>query len=294
MHTGTLYLSTILIWGSSWYVVKLQLTEVPAEVSVFYRFVIAALLLQCWCRYKQKPMNYDIRSHLLFAQMGFFLFFLNFLLIYYASYALTTGLVSVIFTLLLVFNMINGRIFLGDIISVPMGLGALAGIIGIILVFSPEIQAFDLKDQTITSIFLAVGGTLSASCGMLTSAAIQRRNLPVIRSNAWGMVYGALFMLVYILLNQISFGFEFSTIYIGSLLFLAVFASVLGFGCFLTLIGRIGAGKAAYATVLFPILALAISTALEGYEWVLVSVLGVALALGGSVLILMEKQEKKR
>ncbi len=290
MGNLSLYAATVMIWGSSWYVIKLQLTNVPAEVSIFYRFAIAAIILQAWCWFKKKPMAYDLRAHLLFAQMGFFLFFLNFLMIYHASYTITTGLVSVIFTMLLIFNMINGRIFLGDRISLPMLVGAAIGIGGIILVFMPEIESFNFGDNVLTSFALAIGGTLSASCGMVTSAAIQRRNLPVVRSNAWGAVYGAICMFLYILLRGIPFEFDPSIEYIGSLGFLAVFATVLGFGCFLTLIGRIGAGKAAYATVMFPIIALIISTLLEGYVWSLVSILGVCLALGGNVLILVDKQ----
>ena len=289
MSTFSLYVMTVLIWGSSWYVIKLHLTDVPAEVSIFYRFALAAIILQAFCRLRGKSMIYDWRAHMLFAQMGLFLFFVNFLLIYHASYHMTTGLVSVIFTLVLVFNMANGRIFLGDHISGVMIVGALAGILGIILVFLPEIEQFNFGDETLLSFMLAVLGTLSASAGMVTSAAIQRRQLPVIRSNAWGMVYGALGMLLFILVRGIPFSFDTTPVYIGSLLFLVIFATILGFGCFLTLVGRIGAGKAAYATVLFPILALAISTVLESYQWSLLSLLGVVLALGGNVIILSDR-----
>lgn len=289
MGTYSLYISTILIWGSSWYVIKLQLTDVSPEFSIFYRFVIAALILQAWCRLNGKPMRYDFRSHLLFLQMGLFLFFLNFLLIYHASYELTTGLVSVIFTLVLIFNMVSGRLFLGERISSAMIIGAMVGIFGIVLVFYPELQNQDFYDTTLISILLALAGTFSASCGMVTSAVIQKKKLPVVRSNAWGMVYGALCMLLYIFVRDIPFGFDSSPVYLSSLAFLAVFATVLGFGCFLTLVGRIGAGKASYAMVLFPILALFISTLVEGYEWHMISIIGVALALVGNVLILRDK-----
>jgi drug/metabolite transporter (DMT)-like permease len=292
MGTTSLYVATVAIWGSSWYVIKLQLSEVPAEVSIFYRFAIAALILQLFCRLRGKPMSYSLPAHLLFAQMGLFLFFLNFLLIYYASYELTTGLVSVVFTLVLVFNMISSRVFLGDRISIVMCIGAVTGFIGIVLVFLPEIEGFEFGDSTITSFFLALLGTMSASAGMVTSAAIQRRKLPVIRSNAWGMTYGALCVFLYIQFQGIPFSFDFSPSYVFSLLYLAIFATILGFGCFLTLVGRIGAGKAAYATILFPLLALVISSLLENYQWSLLALTGVALALGGNVVILLDKQKR--
>ena len=289
MGNLSLYLATVLIWGSSFYAIRLQLGVVEPAASIMFRFSLAALVLFAFILIRGKSIRYPIRIHGRFAVLGFFLFFLNFLLIYFASYYLPTGLVSVIFSSVVIFNMVNGAIFLKDRLSAKMIIGACIGITGIALIFSPEISDIDSGRAGLTGLAFALVGTLSASTGMLISAKHQRDALPVLQTNAWGMFYGALIMATFILVTQTPIQFDPSITYIGSLFYLAIVASVLAFSCFLTLVGRIGAGKAAYATVLFPILSLALSTLFEGYQWSTMAVLGVALAIGGNVLILTDK-----
>ncbi len=291
MGNLALYLATILIWGTSFYAIRLQLTDVEPEVSILFRFSIASTILIVYCLLGKRNMRYPLKVHLRFILMGFFLFFLNFFLIYLATRHLPTGLVSVVFSSVVIFNMINGAIFLKDRLSPLMIAGALTGITGIVFIFLPEIATFDYQDQSLASFVLALVATISASTGMLLSSKNQRDNLPVMQSNAWGMFYGAVIMLLYIGISGIPITIDLSVSYLGSLFYLALFASVLAFGFFLTLVGRIGAGNASYASVLFPILALALSTWLEGYQWTTLAVLGVVLTISGNVLILIDKQK---
>jgi len=128
MGNFALYLSTILIWGSSFYAIGLQLTHVAPEVSIFYRFTLAAAILFAYCLLRQKPMRYSIGAHFRFMAMGLFLFNLNFLLIYFSSKYMATGLVSVVFSTIVIFNMVNGAIFLKDRLSTLMIAGAMTGI----------------------------------------------------------------------------------------------------------------------------------------------------------------------
>jgi drug/metabolite transporter (DMT)-like permease len=284
-----LYIATILIWGASWYAVRLQLDMVAPEVSIFYRFLIATLIMFAICLASRRKLSYRLRDHCYFLLMGIFLFMLNFWLIYYASTQLTTGVVAVVFSTVLIFNMTNGRWIVGERVTAKMVVGALTGITGITLIFSPEIKSLDLSDQGLSGLLLALAGTLSASFGMTLSGLIQKNGLPVLQSNTWGMLYGSLVMLAIILIFDIPFSIDTSPGYLGSLAYLALFASVLGFYCFLSLVGRIGASKASYATVMFPVVALAISTWLEGYQWTTIAVAGLALTLFGNVLILDKK-----
>lgn len=294
MPNSALYLLTILLWGSSWYAIKLQLGEVAPQVSVFYRFVLAALILLGWCLARGRPVRYSWRAHVRFAFIGLFLFNLNYIALYYATYHLTTGLVSVIFSSIQIFNMVISRLVLGDRITWKMVFGAVIGICGITLVFSPEWRSLQWSAEVVSGIGLTLVGTLSASIGMISSARFQRERFPVLQTNAWGMTWGAVWMLMYILANGIAFDFETSATYIGSLGWLAIFATALGFGFFLTLVGRIGAGRASYAMVVFPIVALGISTLLEGYSWSLLAGLGLALAIGGNIIILIDRQARTR
>ena len=164
--------------------------------------------------------------------------------------------------------------------------GAAAGIAGLALVFWPEIRAFDLARDGTVGLGLVLAGTALASLGMLTSARNQMHGLPVVQTNAYGMAYGTLVLIALTLGLGRPFDFDASFVYVAALFYLALFATVLAFGCYLTLLGRIGADRAAYATVLFPIVALALSTVFEGYHWTLPAALGLVMALLGNAIIL--------
>ena len=293
MKNLLLYTTTIVLWGTSWYAIRLQLTTVAPEVTIFYRFAIAAAVLFAYCLLRNKPMQFSLGVHVRFVFLGLFLFNLNFLLIYLAAKSLATGLISVVFSIVQIFNMLNGAMLLKDRITPGIVIGALMGIGGIALVFMPELTSFAVDDAGFAALLLALGGTLSASFGMIGSAAIQRKSVPVLQSNAWGMLYGSILMLIYVGLRGLPLGFDSSISYVGSLLYLAIFASVIAFGCFLTLVGRIGAAKASYATVLFPIIALALSTWAEGYQWSALAAAGVVLTLAGNAVILLDKSKAR-
>ncbi len=280
MSSLHLYIASILIWGSTWYAIKLQLGVVEPLVSVGYRFALAALLLMAWCLTRRLPLKFDARAHLGMAALGLFLFSSNYAVFYYATAEVTTGLVAVMFSTIVIMNIVGGAVFLSTRVTPLMVAGALTGIFGIALVFLPDLSRFSG-----TGIALCVLGTALASVGNLVSAHNQRRGIPVVQANAWGMTYGAIFLFAAIAITDAPLAFEFTAAYVGSLFYLAVFGSVLAFGCYLTLVGREGPGRAAYATVLFPIVALVISTVLEDYRWSATSLVGVVLVLAGNYLI---------
>ncbi len=281
-----LYITTILIWGSSWLAIKLQLGYVDPMVSVAYRFLLASGISWLYCRYSGRLMRFGLRDHLFMLLQGACLFSLNYLLFYITELTLTSGLAAVIFSTLVVMNMLNGIIFLKNRFELRMGVGACLGLAGIVLVFWPEITDFETGDENLTAAAIAVLATFLASLGNIASARNQRNGVPVIEANTYGMTYGALLMLALSFASGKEFTIEMTTSYIGSLLFLSVFASILAFLSYLTLLGRVGVERAAYATLLFPLVALGISTVFEGYHWSAYAGIGVALILTGNLLIL--------
>jgi drug/metabolite transporter (DMT)-like permease len=292
--TSVLYLLTIFIWGASWFAITLQLGEVEPQISIVYRFVIAAGVLLIYCLLRKRPLRYGLKDHARFAFIGLFLFNLNYIFIYYASYDLTSGLISVVFSCVQIFNMLIGYLVLKDRVTPGMLVGALIGIAGIALVFWPEIDQLDLNGLVLQSIGLTFAGTLSASIGMITSARFQRQNYPILQTNAWGMTWGCAWMTLYVLVAGVEWSFEYTATYVWALLWLAIPSTVLGFGCFLTLVGRLGAARASYAMIIFPIVSLGISTVYEGYNWTLIASLGVLLAIVGNVIIMLGKQSAAR
>ena len=289
-----LYTLTVLVWGTSWLAMTFQLGVVAPEVSVVYRFAIAAAVLVPFCLLTRRPMVFSPRDHAFMAMQGVFLFSTNFFLIYLGARYLTSGLVSVGFSTIIIMNILGSRLLFATRVTPGMIAGASLGIGGMVLLFWPELVAFDLSREGSRGLILVLAGTSSAACGMLTSAWNQgKRGLPVMQTNAYGMIYGALFATLLVLLRGSRFDFDPSPDYVLSLLYLAIGASVFGFWSYLTLVGRIGAGRAAYSSVLFPVVALTLSTWFEDYRWTAMGALGVALVLCGNALILAKPRAPK-
>jgi drug/metabolite transporter (DMT)-like permease len=284
-----LYLLVVGIWGSTWLAIKYQLGDVHPAASVTYRFALAALVVFLWAALRRYPMRYAAGDHVRFAVTGMMMFSLNFVLFYFAEETLTTGLVAIIFAMVLPLNILNSWIFRGKRPTGRVCLGALVGILGLIAVFWPEIVDFDLATSG-RGIILSLAGSLCFSLGNVASGISQQRGIPVVPSTAYSMAYGAgLLALATPFVGE--YGFDTAPSYLISLGYLVVFGSVIAFAAYLTLLGRLGADRVAYATVLFPIVALALSTAFEDYAWTLRAGVGVALILLGNSIALARPEQ---
>lgn len=292
MTNALLYGLTVLIWGSTWLAIKYQLGVVPPEVSVIYRFAIAAALLFGWAAWRRAPLRFDARAHALLALLGLFIFSANYFLFYLATAHLTTGLIAVIFSTAVIMNIANGALFLRRRADHRVLLGAALGLSGMAVVFWPELARFSFSGGAGLAIVLSLAGTLLFSLGNMVSARAQAAGLPLLSSTAYAMAYGTGLLVLLALARGSPFLFDASPAYVGSLLFLAVPGSAVGFLCYLGLLGRIGADRAAYVTVLFPIVALMLSTLFEDFRWSAASLLGVALILGGNALVLTRPRPK--
>ena len=283
-----LYAATVFVWGVSWYAVKLQVGVIAPEVSVFWRFVLAAMVMLAFAVWRDAPLKFPWRTHVRFAALGAFIFSTNFVLFYYGGLYVPSGLLAVVFSLTSVFNLVLGAIFLGQRVSGRILLGGLLGVTGVACLFWPQIAATGglLDTGALIGLAFCVGGTLSFCCGNIVSASNQTRGIPIVSASTWGMIYGAILLAIVSSVRGHSFAVEWTAIYLGSLVYLAVFASVVAFACYLTLIGRIGSARAGYATVLFPVVALIVSSVLEDFSWGLPAFAGLACVLAGNLLVL--------
>lgn len=286
MTNFLLYAATVLFWGTSWIAVQFQLGSVAPEVSVAYRFILAAIILVGFCVVTGKRMRFDTRTHGLFVVQGALLFSTNFYLIYLGSQYLASGLVSVAFSTLSVFNIVNSAVLFKNPMKPRVVIGALTGFSGLCLVFAPEFESFSVDDKSMIGLLWCLGGTLSASFGMMLSLRNKIAGIPMVQTNAWGMVYGAAFMVLIAVVLGREFTLDLSPAYLLSLGHLSLLATVVAFATYLTLQSRIGPDKAAYVTVLFPILAIAISTVVEGYVLTPLAATGFVLVLWGNLLVM--------
>ncbi len=289
-----LYIATVLSWGFSWYAIQMQVGVAPLEVSVAYRFGIAAFVQFIWCAATGVSLRLSVLQHLHCARLGLMIFGANLVLVYYATAELPSGLVSVVFSLITVINIINGRIFLKRNSPAVVWVAAMLGLAGIALVFSPDVSDLSLGSRALVGAGFAFAGAYIASMGNIFALKVQESGLSVLQSNSWGMAYGALIIAAFAALKGSSFVFEPTANYIAGLAYLVFGASIAGFGFYLTLIRRIGPERAGYTAVMFPAVALLVSAWLEGLKITPVMFAGATLILFGNVLVLAPKGVVKR
>lgn len=282
-----LYTATVLIWGSTWYAIVFQIGVVDPGVSLAYRYAIAAAVAFAWCFSRNLSLSFDWRAHRYFLLLGLFLFGLNYLSAYHAQIYISSALNAIGFSAMVWMNIVNARLFFGTAIALRTCIGAGMGMLGILTIFWPSVEELSFSDTVFVGASLSVLGALIASFGNIVSQSAQRQALPVMQTNAWGMLYGAVLNFGLALFQGKAFNFDPSAAYVVSLLFLAIFGSVVAFGCYLTLLGRVGLERAGYASVMVPVVALCLSAMFEGLRLDAHILAGIALAIGGNLLILI-------
>lgn len=293
MPVWALYTIVVLIWGSSWYGIEQQLGVVAPQVSLSYRFLLSAVILIGFCAITRRSLRFPGRVILLMAVQGMCLFCGNYILYYFAGSHLVSGLLAVCFSTMSMMNILNLALFFRQKIDGRAFVAALIGLTGLCLVFYPELSASGLGSEPALGLGLSLLATYLASLGNMVSVRLKALAIPVIQSNTIGMSFGALFCVGFALAAGASFNYDPRPAYTISLIGLALFATVIGFGVYLHLVQRIGAARAAYTSVMFPIVALTLSTFLEGYRWSPLAGLGFALVMSGNLLVLWRPREKK-
>ncbi|MDQ0470434.1 DMT family transporter [Labrys wisconsinensis] len=281
-----LYTLIVLLWGSSWIALHLQLGVVAPEVSLVWRFALAALIMVGWTVLTGQPLRFALGEHLRFAVLGVTLFSSNFLLFYYGGMSTPSGLLAVVFSLAAVFNILLSALFFGERPGARVVTAAVLGFAGVAAMFAPQLLGAAFTAAAWHGLGLGVAGTLSFCLGTMVSVSGQRRGVPVASATTWGMIYGTLFLILLSLLRGQAFIIEPTTRYLGALVWSALFSSVFAFAAYMTLLGRIGADRTGYSTVMYPVVALAISTVAEGYVWTWPAIAGLVLVIVGNLLML--------
>lgn len=289
-----LYAAAVFCWGTSWLALRIQAVSAPAETAVFWRFVLATLLMWLWLAAAKEPWRFSRRDHARFLVMGLGIFSSNFILYYHGGQALTSGLLPVLFSLAVVGNLVMGRLFLGQAVTGKLVAGAIIGITGVALMFSAEFAKAEAGWPLLIGIGLCTLGTLSFCIGNTASALSSRAGVSVVAATAWGMLYGTAWTGLLTLASGVSFAVPLNAPFLLSLIYLVVVATIFAFAAYLTLVKRIGAGRAGYATVMFPVVALLVSTFAEtlvpgaqgNYVWTPAALAGIAMAIGGNALVL--------
>ena len=286
----SLYMTVVLIWGSTWLAIKFQLGVVPPAASIAWRFAIAGLTLLGYALWKGLPLRFGIREHMWLALESVSMFGFNYVGVYIAEEHLTSGLVAVVYSLMAFLNLAFMRLFYKAPILPRHAAGACLGIAGVVMVFWPEVSSISMTDAERLGLLYALGSVVIASLGTIVATRNQRAGMPIVQVHGWAMLYGAIAIAVYAVLTGDRLSFDWSLSYVLSLLYLALLGSVVAFDAYITLMGRIGAGRVGYASVAIPIVAVLLSTLFEDLQWQFAMVIGIGLCFAGNWLVLSPRR----
>ena len=292
MRNLVLFISTLICWSPTWYLIKFQFGVVDPLISIFYRFFIASIIVFIFLILSKKKMSFNLQQHLSFLLLGVTLFSLNYIFFYLANTYLISGIVTIAFSTILIMNILGERIYFKIKSSKETLFAAGFGIVGILIIFGNELLNFKLEDKTHIGIILSFIATFWASTGNLVHQKNSKDEIPFIQSIAYGMLYGSLFTLIVAKFRGAEIIFDNSISYILSFLYLSIIGSVVAFYLYLKLLENIGSARAGYIGVIMPIIALIISTIFEGLQWTNNLIIGLPVLIFGCVLILNQKSKK--
>ena len=292
------FVLTGTIWGSTWFVITGQIDGVPAAWSVAYRFALATPALFLVAVSMRRRLRLTRREQVLALGVGLTQFSGNFLFVYHSELYITSGIVAVMFALLMVPNAVFARIFLGERVQGGFVLGSLVAVAGVGLLLAHEWSAAALSARGVEGgdvalgVVLVIGGILSASIANVVQANPTGRGVPMVSLLAWAMVYGTVFDFAFAALTAGPPPLPEGAPYWAGIAFLALFGSVVTFPLHYNLVREIGAGRTAYNGIVTVSVAMLLSTLFEGYRWTWLAACGMALALIGMLIALGTRRVK--
>ena len=289
MNNYILFLVTLFCWSPTWYIIKFQLGYVDPLVSVFYRFLIAAIIIFIYLIFNKKNLKFSLNQHIWFLLFGICLYSLNYVFFYLSNTYLISAFPAVVFSTVVIMNILGERFYFKKIPSLKTLIGATIGMVGIIIIFNDEIFNFSLSNGTHLGLFLALLGTFCASTGNMIHQRNLNNNFLLIPTLAYAMFYGSLVTLLITQIKGTELLFDYSFSYIVSLAYLSTVGSIFAFIFYLKLLGKVGAGRAGYVGVVMPVLALLISTVFENLEWQQDLIIGLPILIVGAILVINQK-----
>jgi len=289
MNNLFLFIATLFCWSPTWYLIKFQLGYVDPLVSVFYRFVIASLIIFIYLVIKRRNLRFSFNHHIWFLFFGTCLYSINYVFFYTSNTYLISAFPAIVFSTVVIMNILGEWFYFKKKPTIKTLLGATIGMIGIIIIFNNEIFNFSLSNGAHIGLFLALLGTFCASTGNMIHQKNLNNNFPLIQTIAFAMLYGSLVTLLITQLNNTELLFEFTFRYIASLAYLSVFGSIFAFIFYLKLLEKVGPGRAGYIGVVMPVIALLISTIFENLEWEPDLIMGLPVLIIGAVLVINQK-----
>jgi drug/metabolite transporter (DMT)-like permease len=291
MSAASLFGVCVLVWGTTWYAITLQLSATSPAVAVALRFSLAAALIFAWCAARGHALRLPRAAHGWLALMGLLNFFVSYLFVYFAEQRIVSGLVAVGYSAMPLVNLALMRAFFGSPMSARVALGGALGVAGIATIFGPEFARLTADAALMLGALFTAGAVLTSGLANMVVARNQAAGVDGWPALAFAMAYGALGTWTFVWLADAPVRIAWSGAFVASLLYLAALGSALAFGAFFALLARVGPARAGYVGVMSTVVALLVSALLEGYDWKPATFVGIALAAAGNVLALHRSVE---
>jgi drug/metabolite transporter (DMT)-like permease len=289
MPTSALFAICILIWGTTWIAITAQIAVLAPELGVAIRFGLAAAVLLAVCWWRRIPLRFPARVQALVVAQGLANFYASYVCVYAAERYVASGVVAVGYAASPLIGLILARLFLGVAMSRRVALGGVAGVCGVALIFWHEFARMTASQQVLWGAELTAAAVLLSSLSTIAASACHRLGVKGWGPLALAMAWGAAGALAQVLLRGVAWTWSWRPEFLGTLVYLSLFGSVLAFGAYYALVHRVGPAKAGYTGVLTPVVALGVSTVFEGFLWTGLTLAGIALALLGNVVALWPK-----
>jgi drug/metabolite transporter (DMT)-like permease len=286
-----LYATTVLIWGSTWFAIKLQIGMAPDELSILYRSILASLGLITWCKINKLSLRFPLIDHVFFFLLGLSMFSLHYLFISHATHYIISGIVAMVFSGVGFFSILHNFVFFKVKPNIPTILGIIVGMCGLCLFFWTEVTEVSMRHDTIEGLILSGAGVLIFSLGGVISKRNTNKALAIIPSITLAATYGAIVIFIYTaLIKHTQFIIPSDIIYWSSIFYLALFSTIVSSLCYLQIVKNMGPELAGYTAVVSPVIALIISSIMEGYHWSTEDLIALALVIVGNVLVISKKR----
>lgn len=280
-----------LIWGSTYFVITLQISQAPPLVTVFWRFVISTLIMFSYLIFTKQNLKFAPQTHVWFLLQGVFNFSINYMLTYKAETFIKSGVLAIAFTTMVYFNILFSWVFFKRTVALKVIFGSLLGGLGILLIFKDDLFVTSSSNEML-GMLLGLGAALSASTGNMVSVRNIQSGISISTANTFSMFYGTLFTGLVVLISGIPWAIPVNFTFISSLLYLSILGTVVAFAAYNTMLKTLGAEKAAYTTIISPILAILLSYTFEGLQLHTAMIFGIVLCLAGNILVLYKPKVK--
>lgn len=274
----------VLIWGTTWHAIVYQVAAGTPELGVTLRFGLAGLLILAFARSRgeRPPIGWAAHGRLLL--QGGFMYSWSYLCVYHAERHVPSGLVAVGYSASPLLAGLGATWLWQAPITRRFVAGGMLGVAGVALIFWPELGAARKSPQALLGLGFTVAAVLLSAVGALSASRNVHHGVPFWTALGTAMLYGAaLSALVLPLAPQV---LPTALSWWLSLAYLSLAGSVAAFAGYLTLQQRLGPGKASTVGVMTPVLALVVSTLLEGFRPDAFTLAGALLAIVGNVWML--------